>query len=119
MFLPQVAGAIVAGLVVGALSDRIPTRYLLEIVDGVLADERVQLFFREDRYAIRVQGSGERCGILAILYVRYLRRSESDHMAIRVVAVTAVEDMEVPSCRTHDDYLAAHTPPFYCSWCPF
>ncbi len=29
MFLPQVAGAIVAGLVVGALSDRVATRYLL------------------------------------------------------------------------------------------
>ena len=29
MFLPQVGGAILAGLVVGALSDRIPVRFLL------------------------------------------------------------------------------------------
>ncbi len=37
MFLPQVAGAIVAGLVVGALSDRVATRYLLAAAMTLMA----------------------------------------------------------------------------------
>jgi MFS family permease len=37
MFLPQVIGAILAGLVVGALSDRIPVRFLLAASMGLLA----------------------------------------------------------------------------------
>ena len=37
MFLPQVVGAIVAGLVVGALSDRIAVRYLLVIAMALMA----------------------------------------------------------------------------------
>jgi MFS family permease len=37
MFLPQVIGAILAGLVVGALSDRLPVRFLLTASMGLLA----------------------------------------------------------------------------------
>ncbi|MCP4225442.1 MAG: MFS transporter, partial [Actinomycetia bacterium] len=37
MFLPQVIGAILAGLIVGALSDRIPVRFLLAASMGLLA----------------------------------------------------------------------------------
>ncbi|NNC93705.1 MAG: MFS transporter [Acidimicrobiia bacterium] len=37
MFLPQVIGAILAGLVVGALSDRLPVRFLLAASMGLLA----------------------------------------------------------------------------------
>ncbi len=36
MFLPQVVGAILAGLVVGALSDRIPVRFLLAASMGLM-----------------------------------------------------------------------------------
>lgn len=37
MFLPQVAGAVVAGLVVGALADRIPARFLVALSMALLA----------------------------------------------------------------------------------
>lgn len=37
MFLPQVGGAIVAGLIVGALADRIPVRFLLTTAMSLLA----------------------------------------------------------------------------------
>jgi MFS family permease len=37
MFLPQVGGAIVAGLIVGALADRIPVRFLLTTAMALLA----------------------------------------------------------------------------------
>jgi len=37
MFLPQIAGAVLAGLVVGALADRVPARYLMALSMMLLA----------------------------------------------------------------------------------
>jgi MFS family permease len=43
MFLPQVGGAIGAGLIVGALSDRVPVRYLLALAMILMAAALVML----------------------------------------------------------------------------
>jgi len=45
LFLPQVVGAIVAGLVMGALADRVPARFLLALTMALLAASLLMVAF--------------------------------------------------------------------------
>ena len=54
MFLPQVAGAIVAGLIVGALADRIPARFLVALSMALLVCSLLMVSFVEPGWPVVV-----------------------------------------------------------------
>ena len=74
-------------------------------LDALLLDELLELLLVIDRDALGVERAGELGRILASLDVRDLRRRERDHLVVLVLAVDAVEVVEIPAGRPHDENL--------------
>ena len=72
-------------------------------IDRVQLQPVDEVFFRNDWNAFLVEIAGECPGISAVLDVRNLGRSDCHDLDVRIVAIAAVEDMEVPACCPHQD----------------
>src|SRR5271167_2165314 len=68
-------------------------------VDLVFRDQVLQIFFFEDRYALRIQASGKLRRVTAAGYVGNLSGCECYDVIIGIIAKQNVEIMEIPTCR--------------------
>jgi hypothetical protein len=79
-----------------------------DLVDGVAFKQRIELLLRIDRNAARVAHAGKRSRIATVFDMRYLCCRKSGNLKLRVVPVTAVEDMKVTSGCSHDNQFLTH-----------
>src|SRR5512134_1305023 len=84
-----------------------------DLLDLQTADQFRKLCFGMDRYAVRVETPGKSCRIPSPADAGDLRGSEGDDPEGGVIAEAAVEIMEIPACRPHDDdpfpsHIASH-----------
>src|ERR1035441_5513111 len=83
-------------------------------VDILAADQALELVLGDDGDTVRVERSGEGCGIAPSVDARDLRRGEGDDPAVGLVPENRVEVVEIAARRAQDDdmpYGALHGRP--------
>lgn len=74
-----------------------------DLIDGLLAADRVERGLRLDRDAIAVERTGQHWRVTAVADAWNLRPREGDHLGAGIVAVDDVEVVEVAAGRANDD----------------